>query len=152
MYCVSYEQAKLTRVFNENSATNDALIFVAGRQVAEGVGVSDGTQNQTFLLGQSPVCLSADGAASISITVNGDIYEARTSFIGTEPDDLVFTYKFLSTQEVLIRFGDGVNGVIPPSGGTILASYRVDGGQETNRAGVGSIINFDTIPSSLYTT
>lgn len=145
LYCVSYEQSKVTRIFNENSATNDGLIFVAGRQVLEGVGVSDGTQNQTFLLGDSPVCLSADGAASISITVNGDLYESRTSFIGTEPSDLVFTYKFLSTQEVIITFGDGVNGAIPPSNATILASYRVDGGQETNRAGVGSITQFDTI-------
>ncbi len=145
LYCVSYEQSKVSRIFNENSVTNDSLIFVAGRQVVEGVGVSDGTQNQTFLLSKSPVCLSADGLANISVTVNGDVYEARTSFIGADPNDLIFTYKFLSTEEVIITFGDGVNGFVPTNNGTIIASYRIDGGQVTNRAGVGSIDKFDTI-------
>lgn len=142
LYCVSYELAKVTRIFNESAATDDRLVFVAGKRIVEGVGISDGTADQVFLLPQSPVCLDLEG---IQVTVNGDIYEARTSFIGTEPTDYVFVYRFLANQEVVIKFGDGVNGRIPPTNGSIVASYRINGGEETNRAGIGSIISFDSL-------
>ena len=145
LYCVSYEQAMVTRIFNEGSATDDRLVFVAGTKVDEGVGLSDGTADQRFILPSSPVCLGIGGSESIKIFVNGDEYFARESFIGTEPTDFVFVYRFLSTQEVIIQFGDGVNGRIPPAQGAIVASYRINGGEETNRAGVGSIVKFDTV-------
>lgn len=145
LYCVSYEQSKVTRVFGEPSATDDRLVFIAGREVADGVGVSNGRPDQVFVLPSSPVCLGPNGAESIQLTVGGDLYEARSSFIGTEPSDKVFVYRFLDTQEVLVKFGDGVNGAIPPVNSTILGFYRVDGGEETNRAGVGSITKFDSV-------
>ena len=145
LYCVSYEQTLVTRTFNEASSIDDRLLFVAGTRVEEGVGVSDGSADQIFLLPRSPVCLGIGGAESIKVTISGDIYSSRESFMGTEPTDSVFVYKFLSTEEVLIKFGDGVNGRIPPSLGAIVVSYRIDGGEETNRAGVGSIIEFDNI-------
>lgn len=146
LYCVSYEQSKVTRVFGEPSAIDDRLIFTAGQLVTEGIGVSNGNPDQVFLLPSSPVCLGVEGAESIRISINGDLYEARTSFIGTEPTDNVFTYRFLDTQEVLIKFGDGVNGRVPPVNGVILATYRIEGGEETNRAGVGSITQHDVVP------
>jgi len=145
LYCLSYEQSKVTRIFAEPSAVDDRLIFVAGRSVTEGIGVSNGNPDQVFLLPSSPVCLGVNGAESIKVIINGDIYEARTSFLGTEPDDNVFVYRFLDTQEVLIKFGDGVNGRIPSVNSTIIASYRVDGGEFTNRAGIGSIIEYDNL-------
>jgi len=145
LYCVSYERNKVTRIFGEPTATDDRLVFTAGQRVQEGIGISDGTPDQIFLLPSSPVCLGVEGGASIQVTINGDLYEARTSFIGTEPTDNVFTYRFLSTEEVIIKFGDGVNGRIPPAQGPIIVSYRINGGEETNRAGVGSITEFDRV-------
>lgn len=145
LYCVAYEQSKVARVFGEPSAIDDRLIFTAGKQVTDGVGVSNGNPDQVFLLPSSPVCLGIGGSESIKVSVNGDIYEARTSFVGTEPTDAVFVYRFLDTQEVLIKFGDGVNGKIPPMNGVIIATYRTGGGEETNRAGIGSITEFDNI-------
>ena len=150
LYCVSYEQAMVTRIFNEGSTIDDRLVFVAGTKVDEGVGLSDGTADQRFILPSSPVCLGVGGSESIKIFVNGDEYFARESFIGTEPTDFVFVYRFLSTQEVIIQFGDGVNGRIPPAQGTIVASYRINGGEETNRAGVGLSLIHISEPTRPY--
>ena len=139
-YCVSYEQAKAARTFSAAMLVDDGLIFVAGAGVVESVGVSDGSKDQFFLLGESPVCLSSDATSALVVYVGATLWTAKPSFIGTNPTDQVFTYKFLSTQELLLQFGDGVNGAIPPTNDVIQASYRIDGGEEGNRAGVGSIV------------
>jgi len=152
-YCVSYELSKAQRTFSgETFSTNDSLIFTGGSLVSEGLGVSNGEPDQSFLLSSSPVCLDPVDGSAVSLTVNGNTWEGKTSFLGTEPTSEVFVYKFLSTEEVTITFGDGVNGKIPTIGGVILVSYRIDGGAETNRAGVGSIIKYDSVigVSSVY--
>lgn len=144
-YCVDYQEAKVTRIFGQTPAINNNLIFVAGDAVSDAVGTSNGTADQAFYLPSYPVCISSDGFASISVTVDGELYEARTTFIGSDPDDAIFVYRFDAEQRAIIRFGDGVNGKIPVVNGAIIANYRINGGLETNRAGVGSITDFDFI-------
>ena len=144
-YCVGSDSAKFTRVFGEVSASDDRLIFVAGSAVTEGIGTSDGTADQLFSLSQYPICLSSNGLANISITVGAESYQARTTFLGAESDDAVFVYRFTSDQQVLIRFGDGINGKVPPMNQVISASYRINGGLNGNRAGVGAISQHDNL-------
>ena len=144
-HCVSYEQGVAARRFGATPSVNDDLVFVAGEPRTDLLGVSNGARSQSFLLPQSPVCLSVDGSASISVLAGNEYWEARTSFIGTDPNDKVFIYRFLSSQEVLITFGDGVNGAIPSIDDEIYASYRINGGAITNRAGVGAITSFDNV-------
>jgi hypothetical protein len=145
LYCVEVDRSKVIRVFQEQPQINDDLIFVAGETVVEAVGISDGTVDQTYILNQSPICLNADGTSSIQVTVDGDVWEGKTSFLGADPTGLVFVYRVLADQTALIEFGDGVTGAIPSINSSIIATYRVDGGAETNRAGVGSITQFDNI-------
>lgn len=143
-YCVSTEAQRAKRRFGPTPLTDDRLVFYAGRRVTDAVGVSSGVADQSFILPQYPVCVGGDQSA-IDLLVGDEVWEARTSFIGTDPTDKVFVYRFLSTQEVIINFGDGVNGAIPANGDTIIAQYRIDGGAGGNRAGVGSINTSDSV-------
>jgi len=141
IYCVGSEAARVQRIEGVVPTVKDELIFTAGRRVQETFS-SNGTASQTFLLGQSPVCIDSEG---ITVNVGGVTYEGRTSFLGTESTDNVFIYKFLSTEEAIIIFGDGINGSIPPDNVQITVSYRIEGGEETNRAGVNTIDNFENV-------
>ena len=144
-YCVGSDSAKFTRVFQEVSASDDRLVFVAGSAVTEGLGTSDGTADQLFSLSQYPICLSSNGLSNISINIAGEVYQPRTTFLGASSDDPVFVYRFTSDQHVLVRFGDGINGKIPPTNNAVIASYRIDGGLKGNRAGVGAISKHDNL-------
>jgi hypothetical protein len=141
IHCVPSEATKVQRIEGVVPNGNADLIFTAGERVTD-IFTSNGTADQVYLLTQSPVCIDSLG---IEVDVGGVTYEGKTSFLGADPTDNVFVYKFLSTQEVIITFGDGVNGSIPPINDTITVTYRIDGGEETNRAGVNSIDNFDNI-------
>lgn len=141
IHCVPSEATKVQRIEGVVPIQNADLIFTAGERVTD-FFTSNGTADQVYLLTQSPVCIDSLG---IEVDVGGVTYEGRTSFLGTDPTDNVFVYKFLSTEEVIITFGDGVNGSIPLINDTITVTYRIDGGEETNRAGVNSIDNFDNI-------
>lgn len=145
-HAVSTEVAQCLRVFAQEPETNDDLVFVAGERVnLEVLGASDGQADQKFILGQDPVCLNADGTASIQIFVDSVEWVAKTSFLGAEPTSQVFVYRITAEQEAIIEFGDGVTGAIPNNNATITASYRINGGASTNRAGVGSITLFDSV-------
>ena len=143
-YCVSSQTQRAKRRFGPTPLNDDRLVFYAGRRVADAVGVSNGLPDQSFILPQSPVCIGGDEQA-ITLLVGSEVWEGRTSFIGTDPTDKVFIYRFLSTQEVLVTFGDGVNGAIPINGDTIIAQYRIEGGSIGNRAGVGAIALSDSV-------
>ena len=54
---------------------------------------------------------------------------ARAAVGRAGPDDAVFT---LNSQTGRIRFGDGINGAIPPVGSTVAVSYRQGGGSAGN--------------------
>lgn len=144
-YHVNSDQTRFTRTFQQPSVVDDRLIFVAGEAVSEGVGSSNGTADQLFSLSRSPICLSSNGYATISIRVGNEVYEPRTSFLGAESDDAVFVYRITSDGEVLVRFGDGINGKIPPNGDAIFAFYRINGGSAGNRAGIGTITQHDSL-------
>jgi len=145
LYSTSVDQLKVFRTFGEQSTINNNLVFVAGDTVLENMGDSDGSADQIFILRQAPICLNSDGTSSIIITVNGDVWEGKTSFIGSEPTSTHFVYRILADQTAVIKFGDGVTGAVPTINASLLATYRINGGVETNNAGVGSINGYDAV-------
>lgn len=146
LYCVPTDVPSVTRIFNEPSSTANGLVFTAGEAITnEVLGTSDGTPEQIYLLNKEPVCLSSNGIADIVVVVGNETYIGKTSFLGSGSTDAVFVFAFTSDERVLIKFGDGLNGKIPPNSDIITVSYRIGGGEFTNRAGVGSITDFDLL-------
>jgi hypothetical protein len=142
-HCVSEETERTLRAFGATPIINDDLIFIAGEVKSGALGASNGLRDQSFIIPDSPVCVGTDDTSTIKVQVSGTDWEGRLNFIGTEPTDEVFVYRFLSSQEVVILFGDGVNGKVPPTGSAITYQCRIDGGSITNRSGVGAISNND---------
>ena len=112
-----------------NSINGSATVTaIQGETVtAEPVGVSDGSANQQFELGQSPVI-----NGSVSITVAGVRYSQVPYLIDYQEYDPVFTTDTDSDNITYITFGDGISGRIPPNGAQIFADYRVGGGAAGN--------------------
>lgn len=152
-YAVSYDVNDAIRIFNDPAIiTDDRLIFVAGRSITEQLAVSTGEADQAYLTSQAPACMSTDSSSPVRLFVGATEWESRTSFVGTEATDTVYVFDFLVDGGILITFGDGVLGAIPAIGEVISITYRINGGEETNRAGVGTITSFTALAgvSSVY--
>jgi len=150
-HCVPTEAAKCLRVFNSPPTTNNGLVFVAGEKIGlELLGTSNGKVDQIFILQKNPICLNADDSSSIQVFINNQEWALKTSFVGAEANSQIFVFKVSATQVGTIEFGDGVTGAIPPNNVDIFCSYRINGGFVTNRAGVGSISQFDSVNGVSY--
>lgn len=102
-------------------------------QLREPVGNADGSPNQLYRLLQAPVV-----AGSIQILVQepgGETMWRETATLGTStPADRHFAVQRSVDGSAWILFGDGTNGMIPPRGAPIAATYRVGGGPQGNVA------------------
>ena len=105
-------------------ATVDAT---QGKTVTELLGTSNGTPNQVFKLSQESTITD-----SIQISVNGVSYTYSPFLIDNNLFDPVFTTFSDSEGYTYVQFGDGIGGRIPPSAGTINATYRVGLGSAGN--------------------
>jgi uncharacterized phage protein gp47/JayE len=103
----------------------------------EAIGVSDGSPSQRFTLRQTPVI---DGSIVVNVAEPGGII-TRWSVVPTladsGPADRHVTVQRDAAGMATVLFGDGVNGMAPPSGTTTLpvtitATYRVGGGPAGN--------------------
>ncbi|MFF0445266.1 baseplate J/gp47 family protein [Streptomyces sp. NPDC004609] len=120
------------------------LVAVEGLTVAdEPVGVSDGSGNQVYPLEKRPVIQD-----SIVVTVSEPGGPTRWTEVPTlaasTPADRHFMSRRDASGRAVIRFGDGVNGMAPPSADDvspvrITAGYRIGGGPEGN---VGPNLSF----------
>lgn len=116
----------------------------------ERIGVSNGSPGQKFSLRSSPMIDN-----TLSVTVNSTAYTLITNFIEAGATDKAC---ILETDENLVTyviFGDGINGVIPPNGHTIRATYDTGGGTETNypvntRLSVSGVPNESLPPAILH--
>jgi len=124
------------------------LVLVHGTTVAgEGVGTSDGSASQRFTLSQYPLCFNPDGTSPLNIYVDGVKWDLGgiegdgSNFLGNEPEDEVYIYETDSFGRVSLRFGDGVNGKLPPIGASVVADYRIGGGAQGNQVGVGTLVS-----------
>lgn len=87
---------------------------------------------------------------SISVTVNGQSWSRLDSFlssprigVGNTQNSKIYLERFDARGNLLIIFGDGVYGEIPPSGADIVVSYLVTEGEAGNGVPPGR----DVIPS-----
>ena len=124
----------------------DLLPVSAGKTVLnEIVGSGDSTQTgQSFALAKSPVTYLAQGntyASTIALTVNGLPWTEVQSFYNQPANAQVFVASQDANQITHIEFGDGVNGVLVPTGtNNIVATYRYGGGASSPSAGKLTII------------
>lgn len=116
------------------------LSVVQGQTVnTELLGTSDGTPNQLFSLRQKPVLA---GSLTLSTNEPGGVvafWQEVESLAQSTPADRHCVLQRSADGTATIRFGDGINGTIPPRGdarepGTIFAVYRIGGGPQGNVA------------------
>ena len=106
------------------------------------IGISNGTPGQIFQIPQSGV---QDGTTTIFITSSAPSGSTQWSqvstFVNTNPTDTVFTLNVDANDITNITFGDGVNGLIPPLGLEIFASYTlIQGAAGNSAAGTVNVI------------
>jgi hypothetical protein len=105
------------------------------------VGTSNGNQGQAFSLPQAGVL---DGTVAVSVQQPGGtpVAWSYVQFLGDYgAGAAVYTTYLDSTGLTWIQFGDNVNGAVPVSGATILATYRVGAGSAGN-VSAGSVGTF----------
>jgi len=126
----------------------DKKIYAAGIPVEEGrlvkneiIGVSDGSRNQQFKLAHAGLIMRSLGPAQV---VNKDIiititpetaieeWTLRESLAFSREGQKDFAVEIDELDRATVIFGDGEFGLIPPSGATIRANYRVGGGTSGN--------------------
>ena len=101
--------------------------------------VSDGSANQEFAIPLYPVSANSI-KVSLYDTVTSTLWNEVTNLIEYTAQDNAYETTLMSDGSVLIRFGDGVNGRVPPPNHQIIVEYRVGGGTRGN------------IPAGLITT
>jgi hypothetical protein len=97
------------------------------------LGTSSGGANQSFTLPTSPVILSTL-VVIVQLPAGAAAWSAVPSLLGAGPTDAVYAVSTDDAGTVTVAFGDGVNGMVPPTAVTISASYRVGGGAFGNLA------------------
>ena len=103
-------------VFTEGEAHYDSFI-------------SDGTVFQKYQLTDAEVI-----AGSIEVTVAGTEWTAVDSLVFASTTSTSYTVSYDEDDYATIEFGDDSNGLIPPIGSTIAATYRAGGGIRGNIA------------------
>lgn len=94
------------------------------------LGTSDGTDNQIFVVNDKIAGFTA------SIRVGGiDIYESVETFAYSLPTDKHFIQTVNEDGQVIIKFGDGVNGLVPPLSDSVEIQYNRTNGLDGNVAG-----------------
>ena len=104
----------------------------------EAVGFSEGFASMAYSLYEI-------GVVRESVTVDivtGDVttrWVQVDSMLESGPADQVFIVTIDANGVAFISFGDGANGLIPPAGSNIFASYRVANGASGNISSSGVI-------------
>lgn len=99
------------------------------------LGSGDGvTAHRSLPVPDGPIAaeLAADGSAtnSLRVRVDGRLWAELATLFGSS-SALAYETRVGPDGEIEVRFGDGANGAIPPSGAAnIAATYRVGGGTE----------------------
>ena len=105
------------------------------------LGVSDGSQDQEYDLPYTPV---AHGSLEVYVYdgVSFTLWNEVGHLIEYSALDNVYETLLMADGTVAIRFGDGVNGRIPPITQQISAKFRVGGGTRGN-VPAGTIVNIE---------
>lgn len=108
---------------------------IQGESVQEELGVSDGKEDQSFVITYYPY---VEGSLEVEVKFtdgHSEFYSVNenNSFVSTSKDDKVIVLEQVDSTLVNVKFGDGYNGKIPEVGTTIIAHYRIGGGYIGNR-------------------
>jgi hypothetical protein len=105
------------------------------------VGISDGSPDQEFELPLSPV---AHGSLEVYVSdgVTWTLWNEVGHIIEYTALDNVYETRLMADGSVVLVFGDGVTGRIPPTTQTISAKFRVGGGLRGNLP-AGTIVNIE---------
>ena len=117
--------------------------FVEGRTVlSELIGTSDTTAGQEFKVNQTPLTSDPSGAPAIKIFAPAQ-WTRVVDFSNSDSTDDHYTVQLDADGRGTIRFGDGVNGLIPTAV-PIYATYRIGGGSGANNISAANISNIVT--------
>lgn len=106
-------------VIPKGAASTVTVPVVEGQTVRKvEVGESTGQPNQSFLLPNTGVY-----AGTVQVEVAGVSWTRVDHLLDADPRDRVFEV-VAAGDTSLIVFGDDINGAIPPTGLTVLATYR----------------------------
>jgi len=101
------------------------------------LGSSDGSANQEFQLGASPVI-----PGTVAIVVNSVLWEEVDSFLNSTSVDRHYRVMVDSEGNGTVVFGDGINGQIPPIGvNNVSAEYRTDAELDGNVGSNSIVVN-----------
>lgn len=123
---------------------NVSLVSSYANDIGELIGTSDGTPNQSFVLGETP---AVDGTLSVYVQDGSSYSKWRQvqHLIDSNPYDQVFTVTSDVDNLLYVNFGDGVSGAIPVNFSEIRVSYTVGGGVIGNVT-TGILTNIDYVP------
>lgn len=77
--------------------------------------------------------------STLQLTVDGDLWQEKTSLLESGPNDTVFRVEIDDVGEATVVFGDGVFGQRPAETSTVIANYRIGGGS-TGNVGPDSLV------------
>lgn len=107
------------------------LVSTEANSFGEYVGASDGSPNQVFQLGETPV---VDGSISVYVE-EGNSYSSWSQvqhILDYGPNSQVFSSYSDANNNVFIQLGNGVSGLIPVNLSEVRAKYTVGGGELGN--------------------
>ena len=99
------------------------------------LGISDGTANQSFLIGTGSNYVHD----SLGVSLGIDIWELVPSFGYTDPNDKAYVVNIHEDGKAYVEFGDDTFGKIPANGQTITADYLTSIGAGANTILVNTI-------------
>jgi hypothetical protein len=137
-----------------SSAETKQIYAYEGTTYEEILGSSTGKISQSFPLLRKPLALNSLSNSSLSVAVTSGmtttIWTEVDNFLSSSPTDEHYQVRIDEFDNVVVIFGNGVNGAIPASGSNNLSvSYRVGGGHKGNEVGIGKVTRLTSSGSAL---
>lgn len=101
------------------------------------IGTTNGSANQTLPLDDN----YRDG--SLQITINSITWTLKETLGFSGPNDQHFIVDVDESKQAYVKFGDGVNGAIPSTGLSVIATYYTCVGENGN-VDANTLVNFDS--------
>jgi len=113
------------------------IMTVENSETHEDVFEARGENGEEFTLSQVPFLDDSD-----VMTIDALAWTRVDSFLDSDPTDRHYVVLVDENDRATFRTGDGINGAVPPAGGTVLVSYKTGGGDDGN-VEAGTITKFE---------
>lgn len=132
--------SEVTILSGQNSVNVEAKQRVLNQNKI--IGVSTAQANQKFVLNKNVI------EEEFSLQINGEFYESVDTFGISSPTNNHFKLTKNENNEVIVEFGDGINGRIPPAFSIITNYYTTEGSKGNLPSGsITEIKSSITVPS-----